>query len=232
MTESDFMNERSEMELVAQARAGDVEALSEVFRRHYASSIAVARRHLGEEDSLDAVQSAYLSAFRKFTSYRGESSFKTWLTRIVINQCLLHFRNPACNPRMTRLHGPESTEALRILVDRALGPEELVLRAEVRNALLVALSALPKRYSDVFNLYNIAGLSVRDTAAKLGITVAATKTRLHRAKSRMRNALRAVGEEFACGASLAETERAEVRPAKEDRMRRFQARTSRRRDAE
>ncbi len=192
MTKRDSMLENSEVELVARARTGDKEAIGELFRRQYSSSIAIARRLLGEEDSLDAVQSAYLSAFRKFASYRGDSSFKTWLTRIVINQCLLHLRNPAHHAPMARWHDPESSEGLRILVDRRLDPEELATCAEIRKAVIVALSALPKRYSDVLNLYNIAGLSIRDTAAKLGITVATAKTRLHRARSRMRSALRFV----------------------------------------
>lgn len=188
--ENGLVSENADLELIARARVGDADAMAELFRRHYASSLAIARRLLREEDSLDAVQSAYLSAFQKFESYRGESSFKTWLTRIVINECLQHLRSPACRGRMPRLHDLESGETPRVFVDRDLGPEELAVRAEVRGALLDALSALPTRYREVVNLYNVAGLSIHDTAARLGITVAATKTRLHRARSRVRYALR------------------------------------------
>ncbi len=182
--------ENPELQLIVAARAGNEDAIAELFRRHYASSLAIARRLLSKEDSLDAVQSAYLSAFRNFASYRGESSFKTWITRIVINQCFLHLRQPAQRQRMVAL--PESGEALRLLLARGLGPEELAVHAEIRRALFVALGRLPKAFSEVLTLYSIAGLSIRDTAARLGLSVAATKTRLHRARSKMRSALKAV----------------------------------------
>ena len=87
--------EEPEPELIGDARNGDLDAMAELFRRHYPYSIAVARRILpAQEEFLDAVQSAYLSAFRKFQSFRGDASFKTWITRIVLNQCLMRLRDP------------------------------------------------------------------------------------------------------------------------------------------
>ena len=75
-----------ESELIAGAHSGDTEAMAELFRRHYSRSVGVARRILPvQEDCLDAVQSAYLSAFQNFQSFRSEASFKTWITRIVVN---------------------------------------------------------------------------------------------------------------------------------------------------
>src|ERR1700747_1451562 len=87
------LNEKPEAELVCDARNGNGEAMAELFRRHYPHSIAVARRILpAQEEFLDAVQAAYLCAFRKFQSFRGAASFKTWITRIVLNQCLMRLR--------------------------------------------------------------------------------------------------------------------------------------------
>src|ERR1700688_2253395 len=87
--------EEPERELISQARNGDEDAMVELFRRHYTHSISVARRILpAQEEFLDAVQSAYLSAFRNFRSFRAEASFKTWITRIVLNQCLMRLREP------------------------------------------------------------------------------------------------------------------------------------------
>src|SRR5260370_25611177 len=77
------------------AQSGDTEAMAELFRRHYSRSVGVARRILPvQEDCLDAVQSAYLSAFQNFQSFRAEASFNTWITRIVVNQCLGRLRKP------------------------------------------------------------------------------------------------------------------------------------------
>src|ERR1700730_2881890 len=89
------LNETPETQLAGDARSGNRDAIAELFRRHYTHSIAVARRILpGQEEFLDAVQSAYLSAFRNFRSFRGEASFKTWITRIVLNQWLMRLREP------------------------------------------------------------------------------------------------------------------------------------------
>src|SRR5580693_4368558 len=87
--------EESESELISEARNGDEGAMAELFRKHYTHSIAVARRILpAQEEFLDAIQSAYLSAFRHFQSFRGDASFKTWITRIVLNQCIVRLREP------------------------------------------------------------------------------------------------------------------------------------------
>src|SRR5580704_15574821 len=96
MTRSmNVLNETLEPQLICDARNGDSDAIAELFRRYYTQSIAVARRILpAQEEFLDAVQSAYLSAFRKFPSFRAEASFKTWITRIVLNQCIMRLREP------------------------------------------------------------------------------------------------------------------------------------------
>src|ERR1700730_3255435 len=92
---TNVLNETPEPQLIGDARDGNRDAIAELFRRHYTHSLAVARRILPAQDEfLDAVQSAYLSAFRNFQSFRGDASFKTWITRIVLNQCLMRLRDP------------------------------------------------------------------------------------------------------------------------------------------
>jgi len=88
--------DKSELDLIADFRQGHSEAIVELFGRHYPTCLSVARRFLHSlEESQDAVQSAYFSAFRHLDSFRGESSFKTWMTRLVINQCRMVLRKPA-----------------------------------------------------------------------------------------------------------------------------------------
>src|SRR5271165_3394929 len=95
MAEND-MPGKAELQLITDSRNGNREAMAELFRRHYPLSIRLARRILpARDESSDAVQSAYLSAFRNFNSFRGDSRFKTWITRIVVNQCLMRIRNSA-----------------------------------------------------------------------------------------------------------------------------------------
>jgi RNA polymerase sigma-70 factor (ECF subfamily) len=184
------LNETPERHLIGDARNGNREAIAELFRRHYPHSTSVARRILpAQEEFLDAVQSAYLSAFRNFQSFRGDASFKTWITRIVLNQCLMRLREPRRH-RITLsldLFGPGCAPP-GIAVDSRT-PENLALRAEIENAVADAVSKLPKALSDVFTRCGVSGLSIRDTAEALGLTVQATKTRLFRARSRLRHEL-------------------------------------------
>ena len=171
--------DKPEAELVAAARDADIDAMAELFRRQYPLSIFIARRILPvQEEFLDAVQSAYLSAFRSFQSFRGESSFKTWITRIVMNQCLMCLREPARRQIALSLDqsGPGRAQPITAVDSRT--PERLALRAEMYRTVADAAAKLPKPLSEVFTRCSISGLSIRDTAEALGLTVQATKTRL------------------------------------------------------
>jgi RNA polymerase sigma-70 factor (ECF subfamily) len=186
------LNEKSEAELVRDARNGDRDAIAELFRRHYPHSIAVARRMLpAQEEFLDAVQSAYLSAFQKFPSFRAEASFKTWITRIVLNQCIMRLREPHRRRITLSLDEPVPGGTLPIIAMDSRTPEDLTLRAEIESAVADAVANLPTALHDVFTRCTVFGLPIRDTAEALGLTVQATKTRLFRARAQLRQELRA-----------------------------------------
>ena len=158
------MRNKPELQLIADSRHGDVDAIAELFRRHYALSLRVARRILlARDESLDAVQSAYLSAFRNFSSFRGESSFKTWITKIVINQCVMHFRNSSWQRRWVSLDDSFPGSAPAIVVDQAPTPEDLVRSAEIHRKVIDTAGRLPRPLRDAFVLvYNLRALGGRD----------------------------------------------------------------------
>src|SRR5580704_5421902 len=136
-----FLSEQSEAELVRDARNGNREAMAELFRRHYPHSIGVARRMLpAQEEFLDAVQSAYLSAFQKFQSFRAEASFKTWITRIVLNQCIMRLRAPYRRRITLGLDEPVPGGTLPIIAVDSRTPEDIALRAEVESAVADAVA--------------------------------------------------------------------------------------------
>src|SRR5689334_9034730 len=90
---ANFMQPDRDSELIANAWRGDKQALSELFERHYPYCLRVARRFLRtNEEAYDTVQTAYLAAFQHFGSFRGDAQFKTWITRIVKNQCFMYLR--------------------------------------------------------------------------------------------------------------------------------------------
>jgi RNA polymerase sigma-70 factor (ECF subfamily) len=184
--------EKPELELIEAARNGDEDAIAELFRRQYPYSIAVARRMLpAQEEYLDAVQSAYLSAFQNFQSFRAEASFKTWVTRIVLNQCLMRLREPGRRRIALSLDQLAEGSSGPIIAADSPTPEELALRTELDAAVEDAAAHLPKSLNDVFSRCTISGLSIQNTAQALGLTVQATKTRLFRARCLVRQKLQA-----------------------------------------
>jgi RNA polymerase sigma-70 factor, ECF subfamily len=182
---------KPELQLITESRNGDMEAMAELFRRHYPRSISLARRILpARDESSDAVQSAYLSAFRNFNSFRGDSSFKTWIARIVVNHCLMHLRKSARWRRFVNLDDCDSGSAPVVVRDMKPTPEDLMQNREMCRMLGETTARLPLPLRETFTLFVISGLSIAETAKELSLTVPATKTRLFRARSFMRSALK------------------------------------------
>ena len=187
---ANFVQPRLDSELLADGRNGDRQALSELFERHYTSSLRVARRILrSNEEAYDAVQSAYLAAFEHLHGFRGDAQFNTWMTRIVMNQCFIYLRRPERRRVYANLEEEYGRAGVCALADRTPTPEDLAWRRELDCAFSVAASKLPKRLQDVYTLCCTSGLSVREAAHSLGLTVAATKARLFRAQHRMQSEL-------------------------------------------
>lgn len=181
------MHKTPDIELIAQSKQGDQAALAELFGRHYPASLRLARGMLrSEAESQDAVQVAYLSAFRHLHKFRGDACFKTWITRIVVNCCLMQLREPGKRFAWLTLEDMRGAHVQEVLTCPAPSPEKAAWRQEMARAVSDAVAKLPKHLREVFALYSVSGLSLREVAAKLGLTVPATKTRLFRARDRMR----------------------------------------------
>lgn len=187
------MKEKLDLELIVDSRRGDREAMEELFRRHYPSSVRTAYRILrSEEDSQEIVQSAYLKAFQHFSSFREQASFKTWITRIVINECMVYFRNPARRLKWASIEDIEQCRRTPVpLRDPMPNPEEYASRREIAALIATAAEGLPETFRPVFSCC-VSGFSTKDTAQALGLTIQATKTRLFRARSHMRPHLESV----------------------------------------
>jgi RNA polymerase sigma-70 factor (ECF subfamily) len=121
---------------------------------------------------------------------RGDASFKTWITRLVPNQCLKRLREPRRRRTTLTLDLLGRDGAPPSIAVDSRTPESLALRAEIARAVAEAVSKLPKALSDVFTRCRVSGLAIRDTAEALGLTVQATKTRLFRARSQAPDSVR------------------------------------------
>ncbi len=182
---------KPERDLIAACKQGNQAAIGELFERYYPSSLRVARGILrSEPESQDAVQAAYLSAFRHLDRFREDSAFKTWITRIVVNCCLMQIRERTYRLRWVHLKEIEQTAGAIVLRSPAPSPEETASSRELASAHSRALAKLPLRWREVYLLRDVSGLSLQEAANELGVTVAAAKTRLFRARARMRRLLR------------------------------------------
>jgi RNA polymerase sigma-70 factor (ECF subfamily) len=185
------MEQKSEVELIASGQNGDTEAIAELFRRHYPSSLNVARNILRQGDeSQDAVQVAYLLAFRHLARFRGDACFKTWITRIVVNCCLLELRK--AKHRVTAGTHPPVTDRM---ASDAPTPEKATWCREIASAFSDAVRRLPRHLREAYTLHAVSGLSLKEVAAKLGVTESAAKTRLFRARAGIRSHLKPVWTE-------------------------------------
>jgi RNA polymerase sigma-70 factor (ECF subfamily) len=181
-------------ELLVGLRAGDDAAYERMVRSYMPRMLSVARRFLrSEEDARDAVQDAFLSAFRSIDRFEGNARISTWLHRIVVNASLMKLR--------TRRRKPErSIEELMpgFLEDGHLEqppsewaklPEDQAAQRQLRELLLERIHELPEGYRTVLMLRDIEELDTEETAKALELTPGAVKTRLHRARIALRGLL-------------------------------------------
>lgn len=187
------MHEIPEIELIADGKRGDQAAIAELFRRHYPMSLRFASGILRSlEESQDAVQAAYLSAFLHLHTFRGDSCFKTWITRIVLNRCFAKARSPWRRAAFVDIEKLDGNRGLDSLASTAPSPEKSAWCEEIASAHSHGLTKLPKHYREVYTLCAISDLTLDEAAKKLGITVANAKTRLFRARAAMRLRLQPV----------------------------------------
>lgn len=176
-----------DVDLLDRLRQGDDAAYEEMVRRHGGRMLSVARRILrNEEDARDAVQQAFLSAFRAVGRFHGDSRLSTWLHRIVVNTALMMIRSRSRRPE-------ESIETLlpRFLEDGhheaqfsdwGTAMDLSLIRQDTRKRVRAAIDRLPDSYRTVLLLRDIEELDTEETARALGLTANAVKIRLHRAR--------------------------------------------------
>jgi RNA polymerase sigma-70 factor (ECF subfamily) len=181
--------------LLARLRAGDADAFEKLVRDFGGRMLAVTRRFLvNEEDSQDAVQEAFLSAFRALDRFEGNSQLGTWLHRIAVNAALMKLRTRKSRPQeqsaeellpQFRDDGHQAMPASGWLGDGVSALEKKETRQLVRQS----IDRLPENYRTVLLLRDIEEKDTEETAELLGMTPNAVKTRLHRARQALRTLL-------------------------------------------
>jgi len=186
--------EAPDAELAGRVAAGEPAAFEALMRRHNRALFRTARAILRDDaEAEDALQEAYLQAYRAIGSFRGEAKLSTWLARIVANESLMRVRKRARRAEIVPLQaGITETEINEIPDDNMNDtPERSAQRTEMRRLLEAQIDALPDDYRVVFVLRAVQELSVEETAETLGIPPATVRTRLFRARSLLREGLAA-----------------------------------------
>jgi RNA polymerase sigma-70 factor (ECF subfamily) len=183
-----------EAKLVAALRAGDEQVYEQLVRSLGGRMLAVARKFLpNEEDARDAVQDAFLSAFKSIDQFHGDARLSTWLHRIVINAALAKLRSrrnrpePSIDDLLPKFLG--DGHQAEPAVEWRDSSDVLLQREETRGLVREAIDQLPETYRTVLLLRDIEGLETQETAQLLGVTTGVVKTRLHRARQAVKKLL-------------------------------------------
>jgi RNA polymerase sigma factor (sigma-70 family) len=177
--------------LALRIAGGDRGAFELLMRRHNRRLYRLARATLRDEaEAEDAVQDAYLSAFRSIGQFRGEAALSTWLSRLVLNECLTRVRRQARRDNVVPMV-PSSSESEpdTMSASHPETPDKALVRAEMRALLERKLDELPEAFRTVFVMRCVEEMSVEETAQCLDIPEATVRSRHFRARSMLRESL-------------------------------------------
>lgn len=176
----------SDEDLVRRIRAGETATFEVLMRRYNQRLYRVARGILGNHaDAEDVMQQAYLNAYAHLSQFEHRGSFAGWLTRIAVHEASArHRRRAAAELEPIVSDGPSDR-----IPSPSPDPEQAALSSELRRDLEAIIDSLAETYRPVFVLREVEGLSTSETAEALGLSLDAVKTRLHRARAMLRDAL-------------------------------------------
>ncbi len=183
------VNALPDAELVKLAQAGDTRGFDELVRRYqdkvYRLCFKILRH---EDDASEALQDAFLSAFRGLKNFKAESTFSTWLYRIATNASLMKYRKRRDGHISLEQSqsANENSETMQ-LPDWSQQPAQDLLDTETREVMAEGIQRLPEELRTVFVLRDVQDMSNAEVAEVLGLTVAAVKSRLHRARRSLRD---------------------------------------------
>jgi RNA polymerase sigma factor (sigma-70 family) len=191
------IDDMDEAALIHSAQGGNLESFNCLVLAYQDGVYNQAYRMMGDQDSAsDAVQEAFISAYKSIKSYRG-GSFRAWLMRIVTNACYDELRRRKRRPT-TSLEplddAGEEIESPHWMADPAEGPEDEIVRAELSQAIQNCLNGMPEDFRSVLVLVDMQGFDYTEAAQVIGTPLGTVKSRLARARLRLRECLGGFGE--------------------------------------
>jgi RNA polymerase sigma-70 factor (ECF subfamily) len=187
--------EESDAAVAGRATAGEHRAFTELMRRHKAAVYRIAWRHLGDADeAFDVVQDVFVKAWRSLDRYDPERPFSTWLFRITVNACRDRLRRRAVRSFFFGAASLDEPHAAQVADDSA-SPEARTAERENLRRVVAALARVPAGAREAFLLCAVEGLSHREAAEALGVTIKAVETRVARARKQIADELGQHGDD-------------------------------------
>ncbi len=179
----------SDHALAIAAGQGDMGSFELLYDRHHRRVYSICLRMTqNPTEAEDLAQEAFIQLFRKIGSFRGESAFTTWLHRLTVNQCLMHFRKKSVKVERTTEEGETPVQIVR----GTENPNAMPVLDRI--ALDHALGQLPPGYRTVFVLHDVEGHEHEEIARILGVAVGTSKSQLHKARMKLRKLLQTQSE--------------------------------------
>ncbi len=191
-TRSADVESLGEAELVRLAQAGDAAAFRAIMQRSNRRLYRIARAVVTDDsEAEDVVQEGYVRAFAALGEFRGESSLATWLSRIVLNEAIgrLRRRRPTVDVAAMERRPPQGEVIAFPLASKEPDPERAMAQRQIQALLESAIDELPDPFRTVLVARAVEGMSIEETAALFGLKPETVKTRLHRARQLLRDAL-------------------------------------------
>ena len=198
-TENTALGGLSDDALVARAKEKDFEAFEALVERYQDKVYRLAFRFMrNETEAKEIVQETLLSVWRKLDGFKGDSQFSSWLYRVTANAALMRLRTQRRHPEVSTEEldpsfldrgGPAYGQVTSPGENWARRPDDELQSEELRTQLQRAIDALPEIYRTVFLIRDVDGFSTEETAEALDISVPTVKTRLHRARVALREAI-------------------------------------------
>lgn len=169
-------------EVLERVAAGDREAFTELVERHQERVLRLAERFLGDADEArDAAQEVFLKVYRRADAFSPQAKVSTWIHRITVNHCLNRLRRRKIVRFLPFVQGEDPEDPVVEPADEAPGPEEVLAARRRWRATREAIDALPLSQRSVLVLAKLEGLSYKEIAETLGVSLGAVESRLFRA---------------------------------------------------
>ena len=185
----------SDEELVARARAKDFGAFEQLLDRYEDKIFRLAYRFVrNESEAKEILQDTFLSIWRKLDTFKGDAQFGSWLYRVAANTALMRLRSQRRHPEISTEELPVGYldnygQVPSVGENWSKRPDDELQSEELRRHIQTSVDALPEIYRTVFLLRDVEGLSTEETGEILSISVPTVKTRLHRARIALRDAI-------------------------------------------